>query len=139
MLIPDTITGLIGALGALMFIRDRARNRGSYHVHASLAAAAYLLDPDAGLGLYASDLVTKIDGRIKWESMSSSLFVFELVDVVIRGWKRGILGDPIFRASPFKPPRSREKWGTFDLFEPVVNLGNEGVTPRWPRAPVPPC
>ena len=48
--IPDMVTGLIGALGALMGFRDRARNGGLYHVFASLTtAAAYPLSPEIGL------------------------------------------------------------------------------------------
>lgn len=72
--IPDMMTGLIGALGALMSIRDRARNGGSYHVFASLvAAAAYPLDPE--VGLYSPDLVKKVDERYKWGPMDPSVFL----------------------------------------------------------------
>lgn len=42
----------------------------------------------------------------------------------------------IFIDSPFS--HSRE-WSTFELHKPVVNLGNEGVTPRWLTGPVPHC
>ncbi|KAJ5631490.1 alpha methylacyl-CoA racemase [Penicillium longicatenatum] len=134
--IPDMMTGLIGALGALMSIRDRARTGGSYHVFASLvAAAAYPLDPE--VGLYSPDLVTKVDERFKWESMDPSLFVFELLDVVIRGWKREF-SDIYAPDSPFTTTLEGE-WGTFDLLKPVVNLVDEGVTPRWLTAPVPHC
>ena len=38
--VSDMLTGLIGATGAMMSLRDRARHEGSYHVLASLAAAS---------------------------------------------------------------------------------------------------
>ncbi|KAJ5778197.1 Succinate--hydroxymethylglutarate CoA-transferase [Penicillium odoratum] len=134
--IPDMMTGLIGALGALMSIRDRARNGGSYHVFASLlAAAAYPLNPE--IGLYSPDVVKRVDEKFKWESMDASLFVFELLDVAMRGWKR-VFPDIYSRDSPFTVTLEGE-WGTFDLLKPVVNLVDEEVTPRWLTAPVPHC
>lgn len=54
--VPDMLTGLIGAIGAMMAIRDRTKRGGSYHVFASLMAAASLhLKPE--LGLYAPPVV----------------------------------------------------------------------------------
>lgn len=57
--IPDMDTGLIGALGVLMAIRDRTRNGGSYHVFVSLtAAAAYPLNPE--IVLYTLEVMDKV-------------------------------------------------------------------------------
>lgn len=60
--IPDMMTGLIGALGTLMSIRDRARTGSSYHVFVSLvAAAAYPLGPS--VGLYPPKTVERVHQR----------------------------------------------------------------------------
>ncbi|KAJ5532345.1 Succinate--hydroxymethylglutarate CoA-transferase [Penicillium frequentans] len=66
MSIPDMTIGLIGSFGALMSVRDRARDGGSYHVFASLAAAPELLDPEVSfsLGEKGQELQVGIDGSI---------------------------------------------------------------------------
>ncbi|KAF0646003.1 hypothetical protein FPSE5266_08165 [Fusarium pseudograminearum] len=62
--VPDMLTGLIGAIGAMMAIRDRARQGGSYHVFASLMAAAGLhLKPE--IGLYSPEVVEKCNQKFK--------------------------------------------------------------------------
>jgi crotonobetainyl-CoA:carnitine CoA-transferase CaiB-like acyl-CoA transferase len=49
--VPDMLTGLIGAIGTMMSIRDRAREGGSYHVFATLMSAAALhLEPSQSGG-----------------------------------------------------------------------------------------
>lgn len=54
--VPDMLTGLVGAIGTMMAIRDRSRHGGSYHVFASLMTAAALhLKPE--VGLYSPEVV----------------------------------------------------------------------------------
>ncbi|KAJ5771396.1 alpha methylacyl-CoA racemase [Penicillium nucicola] len=134
--IPDMMTGLIGALGALMGLRDRARNGGSYHVFASLAAAAaYPLSPE--IGLYSPEVVHKVDKKFEWESMDSSMFVLELLQVVLNGWNKAWpnLYSP---ESPFTT-KLQGDWGTFDLLGPVVHLADDKISPKCLTAPVPHC
>ncbi|KAJ6157192.1 alpha methylacyl-CoA racemase [Penicillium chrysogenum] len=134
--IPDMVTGLIGALGALMAIRDRARNGGSYHVFASLvAAAAYPLRPE--VGLYSPEVLRKVDERFKWEPMGPSMFVFELLQVALNGWKK-VFPDLYSPSSQFTTTLTGD-WGTFNLLKPVVSLNDHEATPKWSTAPVPHC
>ncbi|KAJ5768125.1 hypothetical protein N7533_000708 [Penicillium manginii] len=60
--------------------------------------------------------------------MDPSMFVFELLQVAVDGWKR-VFPD-IFEA--------RDK-GIFDILKPVVSLEDEKTSPRWKTAPVPHC
>ncbi len=70
----------------MMAIRDRTRHGGSYHVFASLmAAAAFPLDP--AVGLYPPDVVERCNKNFQWAPTDPSLFVMELLDVVLRSWK----------------------------------------------------
>lgn len=47
--VSDVMTGMVGAIGALMVVRDHTLKGGSYHVKASLVtAAAYPLSPAVG-------------------------------------------------------------------------------------------
>lgn len=134
--IPDMMTGLIGALGALMAIRDRAENGGSYHVFASLtAAAAYPLSQE--IGLYSPEVVDRVNKRFQWESMDPSMFVFELLQVVVNGWKK-VFPDMFNSKFPFTTTIKGD-WGNFDLLKPVVKLEDAKTTPEWKSAPVPHC
>ncbi|KAJ5812496.1 alpha methylacyl-CoA racemase [Penicillium riverlandense] len=134
--IPDMVTGLIGALGTLMSLRDRARNGGSYHVFASLAAAAaYPLSPE--IGLYPPEVVQKVDKKFEWEPMDSSMFVLELLQVVLNGWNK-VWPDLYSPGSQFTTTLKGD-WGTFDLLKPVLNLADDKVSPKWLTAPVPHC
>ncbi|KAJ5300056.1 hypothetical protein PENANT_c085G02041 [Penicillium antarcticum] len=134
--IPDMMTGLIGTLGAMMGLRDRARKGGSYHVFASLAAAAaYPLSPE--VGLYSPEMVQKVDEKFQWGPMDSSMFVLELLQVVLDGWNK-VWPDLYSPESQFTT-KLRGEWGTFDLLKPVVKLANDKVSPEWITAPVPHC
>ncbi|KAJ5175303.1 uncharacterized protein N7482_001180 [Penicillium canariense] len=85
--ISDMTTGLVGALGTLMALRDRARNGGSYRVLSSLVAAdAISLQPE--IGLYSPEVVRKNEETFEWEVMEPSQYVSELLMVVMNGWKR---------------------------------------------------
>jgi hypothetical protein len=62
--VPDMLTGLIGAIGATMAIRDRACQGGSYHVFASLMTTVALhLKPE--VGLYSPKVVEECNHKFK--------------------------------------------------------------------------
>lgn len=110
--VPDMMTGMIGAIGALMAVRDRTIKGGSYHVKASLmAAAAYPLRPE--IGLYAPEAVKQCDDQFKWGKSGPEMFVLELLDIALKGWKNVFPGR--FDAdSPFMTELTGD-WGTFRL------------------------
>lgn len=87
LLISDMTTGLVGALGALLSLRDRAVHGGSYHIVSSLVAADSIsLHPE--IGLYSPDVVRETAETFQWESMDPSQYVSELLVVVLNGWKK---------------------------------------------------
>lgn len=135
--ISDMTTGLVGALGALMALRDRTRNGGSYLVNSSLVAAdAISLRPE--IGLYSPDVVSKNQDTFQWDVMEPSQYVSELLMVVMKGWKR-VYPEYFASDSPFMASFETGHWGRLQLLAPVVRLGDETSTPRWNSPPVPHC
>ncbi|KAF0322546.1 hypothetical protein GQ607_010209 [Colletotrichum asianum] len=134
--VPDMLTGLIGAIGAMMAIRDRARQGGSYHVFASLMAAAALpLQPD--VGLYSHEAVKQCDERFQWVETGPELFVLELLDVVLKGWA-DVFPEHFGPSSPWFTQLKGE-WGSFELLKPVLQLATPEESPYWSSAPEPNC
>ncbi|OAP58767.1 hypothetical protein AYL99_06064 [Fonsecaea erecta] len=134
--VPDMLTGLIGAIGTMMAIRDRARQGGSYHVFASLmAAAAILLEPE--VGLYSPEVTQKCDDRFRWGAVDPSLFVLELLAVVVEAWQR-VLPEYFGHDAPWTIKLNGE-WGDFELLKPVLQFEDPTVSPRWLTAPEPNC
>lgn len=76
------------------------------------ATTAYPLSPE--IGLYTPEVVDKVSQRFKWESMDSSMFVFELLQVAVNGWKR-VFPDLFAPEFPFTT-KLEGYWGTFDFF-----------------------
>lgn len=127
------LTGLIGAIGAMMALRDRAKNVGSYHVFASLMAAAALpLKPE--VRLYPPEVVKGVDERFKWDETEPELFVLGLLDVVLKGWK-GVFPEYFEKASL----KLQGHWGEFEVLKPVLELGTEGASLYWASTPEPNC
>jgi hypothetical protein len=134
--VPDMLTGLIGAIGAMMAIRDRATKGGSYHVFASLmAAAAYPLDES--VGLYSPEVVQKCQKVFNWEETTPAQFVLELLDVVLKSWKE-VFPQWFTEDSPLMT-NLKGSWGEFQVLKPVVQLANKDVSPYWSLAPEPNC
>ncbi|CAF3652165.1 unnamed protein product [Fusarium graminearum] len=134
--VPDMLTGLIGAIGAMMAIRDRARQGGSYHVFASLMAAAGLhLKPE--IGLYSPEVVEKCNQKFKWGKTGPDHFVLELLDVVLDGWKREMPGFSE-KDSPYMSALKGE-WGELEVLKPVIRLSDPDTSPCFSSAPEPNC
>jgi hypothetical protein len=136
--ISDMTTGLVGALGAIMALRDRARLGGSYRVTSSLVKAdAIALEPE--IGLYSPEIVEKSNQLFQWGPINSSQFVIEILLVVMDGWKR--IFPQYFESGPESLMTSFQDgpWGHMDTLKPVVQLSNSTMTPRWLTPSVPHC
>ncbi|KAG7409666.1 hypothetical protein LZL87_013029 [Fusarium oxysporum] len=135
--VSDMTTGVLGAVGTLLALRDRATNGGSYAVHASLVAVnAFALRPD--VGLYSPETVAECARRFQWAEMRGSHHVLDLLMTVWNGWKR-VLGKELsedggwyqsFETSAFNGKK-------LSILRPVVSLSDEEVTPRWKTPSVP--
>lgn len=135
--ISDMTTGLVGALGALLSLRDRAVNGGSYHIVSSLVAADTIsLRPE--IGLYSPDVVKKTAERFQWDDMNPSQYVSELLTVVLKGWKK-VYPQYFAEDSPLMTKFPDSYWGPMRLLGPVVKLDDDAATPRWTSPPVPHC
>lgn len=134
--VPDMLTGLMGAIGTMMALRDRARQGGSYHVFAALMAAAELpLARD--IGLYPPEVTRKCDENFKWGHVDPSMFVLELLEVIIDSWKKE-MPQYFGLESPWMT-EVEGKWGKFELLKPVLQFSDPKVSPRWSSAPEPNC
>lgn len=134
--VPDMLTGLIGAIGTMMAIRDRARQGGSYHVFASLMAAASLhLSPE--VGLYSPEVVQGCQEKFAWEQTSPELFVLELLDVVLKAWDKA-MPKSFGEDSPYMSTLKGD-WGEFEVLKPVVQLSDKNASPYYSSAPEPNC
>ncbi|RDW80893.1 putative caib baif family enzyme protein [Coleophoma crateriformis] len=139
--ISDMTTGLVGALGAMMALRDRARHGGSYHVHSSLVTVnTYALKPE--IGLYSPEVVKQCQERFAWAPMRSAHHVFELLFTVWDGWKR-VFGKQLEESSPlFKSFETSVFAGQkLTILKPVVALDATAKEsqPEWRTASVPYC
>jgi len=148
--ISDMSTGVVGALGTMLALRDRATKGGSYEVHAALVAVnSYALSEE--VGLYSREVLREGQERFGWGEMRGSHHVLDLLKNVMAGWERT------------EPLRGylREDGGWFQgggggefgeeklsILRPVVRFGKggdgdgegiveEGVTPEWKTASVP--
>ncbi|CAG9948143.1 unnamed protein product [Clonostachys rosea f. rosea IK726] len=134
--VPDMLTGLIGAIGTMMAIRDRARQGGSYHVFASLMAAAALhLSPE--VGLYSPEVVQGCNQKFGWDETGPGLFVLELLDVVLKAWSQAM---PKYSGedSPYMSTLKGD-WGEFQVLKPVIQLSDVNASPYFSSAPEPNC
>ncbi|KAJ5895260.1 hypothetical protein N7495_006951 [Penicillium taxi] len=132
--ISDMITGAIGALAAMMAIRDRARNGGSYHVLSSLVAAdTILVDPE--IGLYPMDVVQRTLDKFQFARSTPDQYVSEILMQVIAGWKRKF-PEYLAQNSPFMTTFEDTPWGRLDMLKPVAQLSDKEATPRWTSCPI---
>ncbi|RBA14187.1 hypothetical protein FPRO05_02979 [Fusarium proliferatum] len=135
--VSDMTTGVLGAVGALLALRDRATKGGSYAVHASLVAVnAFALRSD--VGLYSPETVAECAKRFQWAEMRGSHHVLDLMMTVWDGWKR-VLGRELaedggwyqsFETSAFDGNK-------LSILRPVARLSDDEVTPRWKTPSVP--
>ncbi|PSR78925.1 CoA-transferase family III domain-containing protein [Coniella lustricola] len=138
--VSDMSTGVLGAVGAMLGLRRRAVEGGSYHAHASLAAVnAYALTEQ--VGLYPRATVAECQERFQWGPMRGEHHVLDLLVTVYRGWQR-VLGAYLAEHSGWF---QRFDASVFDggkplsVLKPVVSFPGEEATtnPRWLTPSVP--
>ncbi|KAK6069389.1 Succinate-hydroxymethylglutarate CoA-transferase 1 [Seiridium cupressi] len=135
--ISDMTTGALGAVGALLALRDRATKGGSYAVHASLTAVnTFALKPE--VGLYTPETVAECAERFQWAEMRGSHHVLDLLVTVWNGWKR-VLGDKLDEKSGWFQSfdGSAYEGKRLSVLKPVVSLSDDESTPRWSTPSVP--
>lgn len=135
--ISDMHTGLVGALAAMLALRDRAQHGGSYHVISSLVAGDTIL-LDAEVGLYPVDVVQKTADTFKFARWTPDQFVPEILMQIVDGWKR-VFPEYLAQDSPFMVGFEDSPWGPMNLVRPVVRLNDESASPIWKSPPVPYC
>ncbi|KZL77624.1 alpha methylacyl-CoA racemase (acyl-CoA transferases/carnitine dehydratase) [Colletotrichum tofieldiae] len=136
--ISDMSTGVLGAVGAMLGLKRRAVEGGSYYSHASLTGVnAYALTED--VGLYPKSTVEECKQRFQWGEMRGAHHVLDLLVTVWNGWKK-VLGDYLnpegdwfqsFDGSAFDKKR-------LTILRPVVKFERESeTTPEWKTPSVP--
>lgn len=134
--IADMTTGVLGAVGTLLAIRDRATKGGSYEVNASLVAVdTYALRKE--VGLIPLETVQECQDRFEWNEMRGSHHVSDLLVTIRIGWQK-VLGNYLeensglfqsFETSAFDGKR-------LSVLKPVVQIdGPKG--PKWSSPSIP--
>ncbi|PYI25786.1 hypothetical protein BP00DRAFT_357576 [Aspergillus indologenus CBS 114.80] len=134
--VSDITTGLVGALAAMMAVRDRTTQGGSYHVVSLLVATnAVALGPEIGLSPPA--VVARTAQRFGFLPATPDQFVSEIMIQVLDGWKQG------FEGSVYGEEESRFMTviedGRRSSHTPVARLGDVEASPRWTSPPAPNC
>jgi len=136
--ISDMSTGLVGALGALLALRDRARKGGSYRVSSSLVKAdAIALEPE--IGLYSPEIVQESNKLFQWGHIGPAQFVTEILLVVMDGWKKVFPRYFESGSESLMTGFSGGPWGNMETLKPVVQLSDANLTPHWMSSAVPNC
>lgn len=135
--VSDMTTGIVGALAAMMAVRDRAVKGGSYHVVSSLVAADTIALEKA-IGLYPPEVVAQTAKKFAFVPSTSDQFVSEIMIQVVDGWKKGLPG-LLDEDSKFMTAYEQGPWGQQKLLKPVAKLGDDAATPRWTSPSVPNC
>ena len=134
--ISDMSTGVLGAVGAMLALRERATKGGSWEVHASLAGVnAYALRED--VGLYPLQTVKECQERFQWGEMRGSHHVLDLLVTVWKGWKL-VFGDYLKEESGWYQSFEDSAFGKkkLSILKPVPQIeGPEGT--RWVTPSVP--
>jgi hypothetical protein len=134
--ISDMSTGVLGAVGAMLALKERATKGGSWEVHASLAGVnAYALRED--VGLYPLETVRECQERFQWDEMRGSHHVLDLLVTVWKGWKK-VLGEYLEEESGWFQSFENSAFGgkRLSVLKPVPQIeGAEGA--RWVLPSVP--
>lgn len=136
--ISDMSTGVLGAVGAMLGLKRRAAEGGSYYAHASLAGVnAYALTDE--VGLYPEATVEECKGRFAWGEMRGQHHVLDLLVTVWKGWKQ-VLGEYLQPEGGWFQSFDDSAFGgqRLSVLKPVVKIeGDEGTTPQWSSGSTP--
>ena len=133
-------TGITAAVTIMSMLRDREKFGGSWHGTTSLTAYnAATLEP--WVGLYAPDVVSKIQERFGFEVWGSDIHVVELYYVIYEAWKKSGKkgGDLITNEDLYVHFKDSVYGKDLRILAPVVRYDDEQQTPRWTSPPVPFC
>jgi hypothetical protein len=134
--ISDMSTGLLGAVGTMQALRDRAIKGGSYQVHASLVAVnAYALRED--IGLYPLETVKQCQEKFQWGEMRGSHHVLDLLITVYKGWKK-VIGQYLEENSGWYQSFENSAFDSkrLSILKPVPQIkGAEGAAWTIPSVP----
>lgn len=135
--VSDMVTGIVGALAAMMAVRDRAIRGGSYHVTSSLVAAdAISLEKE--IGLYPPNVVQETAKRLAFPETTPDQYVSEVLISVVNGWKKALPGY-LDEGSELMTTFDRGFWEHQTILKPVARLDDDDATPKWTSPPVPNC
>lgn len=130
--VSDMVTGIVGALAAMMAVRDRAIKGGSYHVSSSLVAAdAFSLGKE--VGLYPLNVVQETAQRLAFPDTTPDQFVSEVLVSVVNGWKKDLPGY-LDEDSKLMTTFDGGFWGRQTIMKPVARLDDDESTARWTSA-----
>lgn len=136
--VSDMSTGVLGAVGAMLGLRRRAVEGGSYYAHASLVGVnAYALTEE--VGLYPEQAVAACRERFQWGEMRGAHHVLDLLLTVWAGWKR-VFGDVLQAESGWFQHFEKSAFGgqRLSILKPVVKYeGDEASSPEWRSPSVP--
>lgn len=135
--VSDMVTGLVGALAAMIALRERAVKCGSYHVTSSLVAADTIA-LEKEIGLYPPEVVKETTKRCGFAEITPDQYVSEVLVNVVMGWKKWLPGY-LDEESELMTSFEEGPWGKQTILRPVVRLGDEEATPIWTSPPVPHC
>lgn len=134
--VSDMITGAVGALEALMMLRDRAKVGGSYH-GSSVLVAANTIQLTQEFGLYQPETVKKIQDAYQFAEMRPDTHMEELLFVILDGWRSH---SELLKRLDYFSHFSETKFGKDHyILAPMVKFENERASPRWDHGPVPFC
>ncbi|KAF6786404.1 putative alpha methylacyl-CoA racemase [Colletotrichum sojae] len=136
--VSDMSTGVLGAVGAMLGLKRRAVEGGSYYSHASLTGVnAYALTEE--IGLYPVETVEECKERFQWAEMRGSHHVLDLLVTVWNGWKK-VLGHYLQPEGDWFQTFEESAFGNqrLSILRPVVRFQNEEeITPKWKTPSVP--
>ncbi|KUI64214.1 Succinate--hydroxymethylglutarate CoA-transferase [Cytospora mali] len=135
--ISDMSTGVLGAVGAMLGLKRRAVEGGSYYAHASLTAInAYALTEE--IGLYPESTVAECKERFQWSEMRGQHHVLDLLVTVWSGWKR-VLGDYLKPESGWFQSFENSAFGgqTLSILKPVVRFESDDTSVEWRSPSIP--
>lgn len=138
--ISDMSTGVLGAVGAMLGLKRRAVEGGSYYAHASLVGVnAYALKEE--VGLYPEQTVEECKERFQWGEMRGQHHVLDLLVTVWNGWKK-VFGSYLDVESGWFQHFNNSAFGgeKLSILKPVVSFGGDDIsTPEWRTPSVPYC
>ncbi|KAK4223196.1 succinate--hydroxymethylglutarate CoA-transferase [Podospora fimiseda] len=145
--VSDMMCGLVGAVGVMMGLRDRAVKGGSYIVRPALVKGNMVMLSQE-VGLYSPEVVKECQERFKWKEMRGEHHVLDLLRIVWGGWE----GNEVMKE--YLREDNEEVWKIWEksefgggkarlgVLKPVVRFEKEGkledgVSPEWTSASVP--